>query len=459
VSTPAELVPLLVALRDQADAWIAAARERPLANIPPPVVARDALSGWDFDAPVPDATWIAALHGWLGGYALEAAHPRHYGLFQPRVDPGGVAVEALVAMHNPSLAVWGAAPMAVELERHVLRALAAKVGWVDAPHATFTTGGAEANLTAVLFALARAFPRSVEEGVASIAAPPVVYRSAEAHGSVDRAAQVAGLGRAGCRAIACDRALRMDVRALRRAIADDRARGRSPLMIVATAGTTSTGSIDPLGALADLAAAEGLWLHVDGAWGAGALLSPALRGCLDGVARADSLTWDAHKWLGVAQGAGMFFSPHAGLARAVFAVDAPYLPGGDHPYATTLQWSRRAGGLKVFGLLAAEGWAGLARRVERCAALGERLREGLRARGWRLFGGGPLPVVCFASEAMRRGRAVPAKEAARLRREGVGWLSDTRVADRWCALRACVANPATTEADIDALLDALGDGR
>ena len=407
---------------------------------------------------MPDAEWIAALHHWLGAYALEAAHPRHYGLFQPRVDAGGVAVEALVAMHNPSLAVWGAAPMAVEVERHVLRALAARVGWVDAPHATFTTGGAEANLTAVLFALARAFPESVEAGVAALPAPPVVYRSAEAHGSVVRATQVAGLGRRGCREVACDRALRMDVRALRRAIADDRAAGRHPMMIVATAGSTSTGAIDPLPALADLAAAEGLWLHVDGAWGAGALLSPTLGACLDGVARADSLTWDAHKWLGVAQGAGMFFSPHAGLAKAVFTVDAPYLPGGDHPYATTIQWSRRASGLKVFGLLAAEGWGGLARRVERCAALGERLRGALRGRGWTLFGDGPLPVVCFASEAMRRGRVVAAKEAARLRREGAGWLSDTRVAGRWPALRACVANPATTEADIDALVDALGDG-
>jgi glutamate/tyrosine decarboxylase-like PLP-dependent enzyme len=422
-------------------------------------VARAELAPWDFRAPVADADWIAALHRWLSTYALEAAHPRHYGLFQPRVDPGGVAVEALVAMHNPSLAVWGAAPMAVELERHVLRALAALVGWTSEPHATFTTGGAEANLTAVLFALARAFPESVEEGVASLPARPVVYRSAEAHGSVLRAVQIAGLGRSGCREIACDRSFRMDLRALRRAIADDRSQGRRPMMIVATAGSTSTGAIDPLVPLAELAAAEGLWLHVDGAWGAGALLSPSLRQCLEGVERADSLTWDAHKWLGVAQGAGMFFSPHAALAKAVFTVDAPYLPGGDHPYATTIQWSRRASGLKVFGLLAAEGWDGLAMRVERCAALGERLRSALRARGWTLYGEGPLPVVCFASEAMRRGKVVAAKEAARLRREGAGWVSDTRVAGRWPALRACVANPSTTEEDIDALVAALDPAR
>ena len=98
----------------------------------------------------------------------------------------------------------------------------------------------------------------------------------------------------------------------------------------------------------------------------------------------------------------------------------------------------------------------MARRIEHCAAMGERLRSSLRAAGWTLFGEGPLPVVCFASEAMRRGKVVAAKEAARLRREGVAWVSDTRVADRWQALRACVANPSTTEADIDALVDALG---
>ena len=434
---------------------MADAHTRPLAPSLAPAAARDALAPWTFDAPVPAAEWIAALHAWLRDGALNASHPRHFGLFQPRVDAGGVAADALVALHNPTLALRAAAPMAVELERHVLRALGARIGWGDPMHATFTTGGAESNLTAVLLAIAKAFPHTIEDGLVAMGARPLVYRTAETHASVVRAAQVAGLGRNACREVRSDAAFRMDPRALREAIAEDRARGFIPLMIVATAGTTSCGAIDPLDALADVARDEDVWLHVDGAFGATALLSPTVAPRLAGIHRADSVTWDAHKWMGAAQGAGMFFTPHETLASKVFSVDAPYLPRGGHPYATTIQWSRRAAGAKVFALLAATGWAGLAARVDRCVALGERLREGVRERGWTVFGEGPLPVVAFASDAMRRGANHPAKEAVRMRREGVAFVTDTRVADRFAAVRACVANPTTTEADVDALIAAL----
>ena len=395
------------------------------------------------------------MHQWLRDGAVNASHPRFFGLFQPPAGPDAVTADALVALHDPSLALGAAAPLAVALEAHVLRALAARIGWTASLHATFTTGGAEANLTALLLALGRRFPAVRDDGVASLAARPRLYVTAETHASVLRAAQVAGLGRSACREVRCDRAFRMDLRALREAVREDRAAGWAPFFVAATAGTTSCGAVDPVRALSVFARAEDLWLHVDGAFGATALLAPNVAPALDGVAGADSLTWDAHKWLGSAQGAGMLFSPHEHLAAQVFGVDAPYLPGGAHPWSTTLQWSRRAAGAKVFALLASTGWAGMAARVERCVALGQRLRARLLDDGATVFGEGPLPVVAFATPAMRRGAADPARVAARLRREGVAFVTDTRVAGRFPALRACVANPSTADADVDALAEAV----
>src|SRR5690606_22155124 len=121
-------------------------------------------------------------------------------------------------------------------------------------------------------------------------------------------AHVAGLGRDALRRVAVDAALRMDAGALERAIAADRASGRSPFLVVATCGATASGAIDPLAAIAELCARERLWMHCDAAWGGAAVLSDRLRPCVEGIERADSIAWDAHKWLAVPHGAGMLFT-------------------------------------------------------------------------------------------------------------------------------------------------------
>ena len=126
----------------------------------------------------------------------------------------------------------------------------------------------------------------------------------------------------------CDAAWHLDLRALREAVHEDRAAGRLPLAVVATAGTTNTGAVDPIPLLADLCAHEDLWLHVDAAWAGAAVLSPRSASLLDGVHRADSLAWDAHKWLPLPIATGVLLTRHPALPAAVFGVDAPYLPRG-----------------------------------------------------------------------------------------------------------------------------------
>lgn len=464
MADPSDLDRALLHLVTESARFLHDARTLPLTPAARPDLHRARLAAhFDFDVPRDLDALLPELRAMLVAGTLHAAHPRHFGLFQPRVDAGSVGAEALVALINPQLSVWGAAPAAVEIEQHTLRALAARLGFAPASvHATFTTGGAEANLTAGLLALAHRWPATVREGVWSLPGRPALYVSEEGHATVLRAAQVMGLGRDAVRTIRCDAKWRIDVGALRRRIAEDRAAGAIPWMVCAMAGSTSAGAIDPLDRLADLCAEESLWLHVDAAWGGIAALSPTLRPALDGVARADSVTWDAHKGLHVPLGAGMLFCRHRALARDVFAVreHAAYMPSdGDldraQPHAETLQWSRRAMGLKVFVTLARHGWAGLAAQTDHLAAMAERLREGLRARGWQTLEATPLPVVCATHPLIRRGAVAPAKLAQRLRRDGVAWVSDTRLGGRVPAIRACVTNTATEPGDIDALVEGL----
>ena len=268
--------------------------------------------------------------------------------------------DALAALYNPQVAAWWHAPAASEIERHTLAYLSSLVGFASSDAAAmFTTGGSEANLTGVLLALASAFPDYPRDGLVGLAGRPVLYASDQAHDSFVKIARVTGIGERALRRVRSDARQRLDVGDLRRQIARDRAAGQVPFCVVGTAGTTATGAIDPLPALADLCRAEGIWFHVDAAWGGLALLSDRLRPHLAGIERADSVTWDAHKTLPIPMGAGMFFCRDPSAGRAVFSVHTGYVPdalaGRDDLYQHSLQWSRRFIGLKVFLTLAELG--------------------------------------------------------------------------------------------------------
>ncbi len=393
----------------------------------------------------------------LSAGLTHSTHPRHFGLFNPTTHDASVAADALVARFNPQLSVRQAAPVAWEMEQRALTLLADRAGLGALTARSFTTGGAEANHTALLAALARALPTWRDDGLVGSNVRPVVYASTEAHGSIEKAVVACGLGRTALRRIPVDGACQMRVRALRECIDRDRAQGMVPLLVVGTAGTTSAGALDPLRALGEVAREHGAWFHVDAAWGGLALLSSTHRGVLDGLADADSVTWDAHKSLPVAMGAGMLFCRHGDALRAAFSVDAPYMMRDDdahaQPYLTSLQWSRRLAGLKVLLTLATLGWDAIEAKVDGQFALADRLRAGLVARGFEVVNRTPLPVVCFRHATLRDRAVKPVLRAVWA--SGAAWISETRLDGRVACLRACVTNTESTADDVDALLDAL----
>jgi glutamate/tyrosine decarboxylase-like PLP-dependent enzyme len=367
------------------------------------------------------------------------------------VHTAAVVADALVAAYNPQLATWRTSPAANEIEKHTLTWLASKFGLPEHAVANFTTGGAEANLSAVSVALTRACPAYGEDGIGAFEAPPAIYLTSESHHSLNKIAHLTGIGRRALRVVPVDRDLRMDVAALRARVAEDRASGFLPLMVVGTAGTTGAAAIDPLPALADFCREEQLWFHVDAAWGGAAVLSPLLRLHLDGIERADSITCDAHKWFSVSMGAGMFFCRHRDAVREAFRAETSYMPGKTSdvldPFISTVQWSRRFIGLKLFLALAERGEAGYVETIERQARLGDLLRECLRADGWTIVNATPLPLVCFRRDGVNPSRFLKALYARQ-----IAWMSEVRLADAEPVLRACVTSFRTTDADVRAVV-------
>ncbi len=303
-------------------------------------------------------------------------------------------------------------------------------------------------------ALTRAFPALAERGLRALPGQPVFYVSEEGHPSLQKAARLTGLGEKAARRIAVDDRQRLDAGALAAAISRDRHDGLVPFMVVATAGTTSTGAIDPIAAIAEVATAEELWLHVDAAWGGGAALVPELRPLLAGIERADSITFDPHKLLSVPMGAGLCITRHSDVLERTFHVGAAYLPASSeliNPYTHSMQWSRRFIWLKVLLSLAVAGWDDYAVVLRHQVAMGQRLRHKLTQAGWRIVNDSPLPLVCFIDPASTDPeaivRAVNASGRARI-------FSTTIPPDRR-VIRACITNYRTQPEDLDALCDSL----
>jgi aromatic-L-amino-acid decarboxylase len=455
------LDPVLWRLAEEVADFAEVLNELPVAPAVTPARIRERLATYDFESPVPLDRLVGDVAGLLREWSLHVNSPRYFGLFNPTVRRAGVVAETLAALYNPQLASWPHAPIANEIERHVLAWLMAAFELDPTTgFANFTSGGQEANQTAVTAALTAAFPPIAEWGVRALDGDPVLYVSAEAHHSFVKIAHQSGIGRDAVRHVRVDRRLRMDVGDLVGRIEVDRANGRLPFLIVGTAGTTAAGAIDPLEELADVARREGIWLHVDAAWGGAAILSPALRHHLAGIERADSITCDAHKWLSVPLTAGMFFTRHREPVLRAFRVEAssyvpPAVPDTFDPYVTTIQWSRRFIGLKLFMTLAELGREGIAGLIEQQAGLGEVLRTRLTSRGWRLVNDSPLAIVCFTHPDIENGRTTAKEVVDRVVGNGRAWISEVRVTGPVIALRACITSHRTTSGDIDILLDEL----
>ena len=416
------------------------------------------LREFDFERPVSLEPLVDACGALLREGIVHTSHPRYFGLFNPTPTFAGVLADALVAAFNPQLAATSHAPAAVAIERRVLSFLADRLGFPDAV-GTFTSGGAEANLTAVLVALERHLPEATEAGLAAVSAQPTLYASTEAHHSLLKVARMTGLGQNAVRSIPPTEGLALDVAALRARILSDRAAGERPFLVVATAGSTAAGVIDPLPEIADLCEELQVDLHVDAAWAGAACLSPRLRHVLDGIERADSVTIDAHKWLSAPMGAGMFFTRHPEALTMAFRTTANYMPSAEasDPYLSSAQWSRRLTGLKVFMSLVAAGQEGYAAQIEHDCELGDRLRARLRQDGWRIVNETPLPVVCFTPGDDASSETL-ASVARHVESSGVAWISVAQLAGR-PALRACITSYRSTDEDVEALCSALAAAR
>jgi glutamate/tyrosine decarboxylase-like PLP-dependent enzyme len=409
-------------------------------------------SRFDFKQAMPLDEVVDDVEQMLRKWQVQVTHPRYFGLYNPSVTLASVVADTLVAMYNSQLANWRTSPAANEMERHTLAWLAGKFGLPQEPIAIFTSGGSEANLTAVVVALTRAFPEYGEYGLRSLSGDPTIYLTEETHHGFNKIAHMAGLGRRNLRMVATDSNLKMDVEDLSKRVGEDRKNGRLPFMVIGTAGTTAAGIIDPLQEIARFCKEQRLWFHADAAYGGSAVVSPNLRHHLAGIDAADSITCDAHKWLSVPMGCGMFFCRHRESVAQAFRSDITYMPskpaGGDacatfNPLTHSAQWSRRFIGLKLFMALAQQGEAGYAAMLDHQAHMGNVLRESLVATGWRIVNSTPLPVVCFTRDGL-----VPSQLVADLRERQIAWMSDAQLGGV-PVVRACITSFRTTEEDIE----------
>jgi aromatic-L-amino-acid decarboxylase len=380
-------------------------------------------------------------------------HPGFFAYFANSSTPPAILGELLTATLNVNGMLWKTGPAATELEMVVLDWLRQATGL---PPGLFGVIHDTAS-SATLVALAAA--REAAPGVDARRRGMVgqarlrMYASEHAHSSVEKAGIVLGVGQDGLRKIPVDGQFRMDVAALRKAVAEDRAAGFTPFAVTATVGTTSTTSVDPVPAIAEVAESAGLWLHVDAAYAGCAAIVPELRHVLDGCGRADSLVMNPHKWLFVPLDLSVLYTRRPDVVRAAFSLVPEYLRTAEEAVAPNLMdygvsLGRRFRALKLWLVMKAYGTEGLAERIREHVRLAQLFRSWVEAdEDWEVVAPTPLSVVCFrarfvADPEERDRRNEKVMEAVNA--SGDAYLSHTRVGDR-TALRLAVGNVGTGE--------------
>ena len=405
-------------------------------------------------------------------HAMGNGHPRFFGWVNSPPAPIGVLADFLAAAMNPSCA--GGDHAAIYVERAAVRWLMELTGFpTEGSMGLLTSGGSEANLVGLAAARHWAAARdgwSVRrEGLQRGRPPLVLYTSEQGHSCVQKAAELMGLGAEAVRSVPADERFRLSVPALRAAVAADRTAGRRPFCVAASAGTVGTGAIDPLAAVADVCAAEGLWLHVDGAYGAVGATLPDRHERYAGLERADSVALDPHKWLSVPVDCGAAFVRDGGLLREAFSLVPAYLRTepdrgfGGLPWFSEygMQQTRGFRALKLWMTLQHLGREGVRGLVGRHVALAGHLASLVDAApDLERLAPVELSVVCFRyAPARLRGDdarldALNQRVMEEVQASGAAFLTQTTLRGRF-ALRACVLHYATTEADVAALVDAV----
>jgi glutamate/tyrosine decarboxylase-like PLP-dependent enzyme len=391
-------------------------------------------------------------------YAMGNGHPAFFGWVNPPPSLAGVLASLAAAAMNPSVVSGDHAD--VHLERSAVRWLAELVGYPHAPGAGLLTSGASAATIVCLAGARRRAARDVRRSGLAGGPRLLSYVPPEAHSCVPRAIELLGLGSESIRPAPLAGG-RLDAEQLRATIAADRAAGGTPALLVGSAGTVNTGALDPLDELADVAAAESLWFHVDGAYGAFGVLDPAIAARYRGMERADSLTLDPHKWLGVPVDSGCALVRRADDLREAFSMVPPYLRQDAGAEIGTfaeygLEQTRPFRALKTWATIAARGREGIVAQVVRANALARRLAAMVEREPSLELAAAPetsivafraRPPGCTPDELEALNRALPEAVQARGRAFVTGTIYEGRE-----TLRACILHPGTTEADLAMLV-------
>jgi aromatic-L-amino-acid/L-tryptophan decarboxylase len=437
-------------------------RERPLwRNMPPKVRTR-------FRSPAPqegrplEEVYDDLVSNMLP-YPMGNIHPRFWMWYMGASNFTGALGDFLAAILGSNLG--GGDHAAAEIDKQVVNWLKEMMGYPAAASGTLVSGGSMANLIGLTVARNQMSGIDLRElGLGALKAPLRFYGSDQIHSCHQIAVEAMGLGNRALRRMPTDEACRMDMAALRAAIADDRAAGLKPACVIATAGTVNTGSIDDLDAIADLCADEGLWLHVDGCIGALLAIASEGKALVRGIARADSIALDPHKWLHAPFEVGCALVRDADAHFGSFTVTPEYLKNAPRGIASGawlhdfgLQTSRGFRALKVWMALEEHGVAKFGRLIDQDLAHARYLTERIKATpDLSLCFPTAINIVCFRYDpgglpdpALKR---MNTEIMVRMQEAGVAAVSDTTVHGRHC-LRAAINNHRTTRADLDFLID------
>jgi len=419
----------------------------------------------NFNNAKPDFESINHVLEGLRSFSVHVSHPGYYGLFNPRASFPGILADIITAFMNPQLAAWSHSPFANEIENYLISEMAERFGYSQSSSdGVFATGGAEANLTAVLCALYNYFPGFAGNGLLGLKGRPLIYCSSETHHSIIRAARTVGLGANSVRNISVNENLEIITESVEIQIEKDIKAGNLPFMVVGTAGTTGAGSIDDLKELNRISRKHNLWFHVDAAYGGAVILNADTKEWISGINKADSIIIDVHKWLSVPMAASMFLTSNKDILHRTFSIAAEYMPkdAGEleivDPYSHSIQWSRRFTGLKLYLSLLFFGWEGFSGLIEQQVRTGNTLRDKLQDNGWKVRNKTPLPIICFNDPEYEHDENFINNICDKVIRSGKAWISVYPV-NGINTLRACVTNYATTEEDLNSLIATINNFR
>lgn len=443
---------------DDGFAHMATLRERPAWRDLPPQMAA-VFSGPPPRAPQPLENVLETVTDTVMAFPMGNNHPRFWAWFMGAGNMTGALADFIAAVQASNLG--GGKHAAALVDQQVVDWLRQMVGFPDTASGTLVSGGSIANLIGLT--VARNVKAGVdirEFGVGAIPKPLRFYGSDQLHSCHRKAVETLGLGNRALRRIASDADWRIDISALQRAIAEDRAAGFEPACIIANAGSVNTGSIDDLNALADLAAEEDLWFHVDGCIGALIAIAPAHRALVDGLARADSVALDPHKWLHAPFDVGCCLVRDAAAHRKAFVTSAEYLAtserglaSGAWLYELGLQTTRGFRALKVWMALQEHGTDKFGRLIDQNIDMAHYLSHLVdREPMLTLTAPTVINIVCFRFDPggldEQALKALNTEIMLRLQESGIAVLTDTTLNGRH-SLRAAICNHRTRYDDLD----------